>query len=86
MLISIDDDMMVTWHLCGSLCGIVVKLILGKMLINIKSRLKLRFQKFFAMLNNPPQKRGHNSMLLSTKVQENGRGARSHLLPTLPPT
>ncbi len=35
MLVKIDGDMKVTWCLCGSLCDIVVKLMLGRMLINI---------------------------------------------------
>jgi hypothetical protein len=43
MLVSIDNDMVTTWHLCGSQCGVVVKLMLGKMLINIKSKLKPTF-------------------------------------------
>jgi len=43
MLVSIDNDMATTWHLCGSQCGIVVKLMLGNILINIKTKLKPMF-------------------------------------------
>ncbi len=43
MLINIGEDMVVTWGLCGGLCGTHVNLMSGRMLINIKSKMKPRF-------------------------------------------
>ncbi len=48
MLVSIGGDMATTWRLCGT----DAKLMLGRMLVNIKCRLKLIFNFFFAMLGN----------------------------------
>ncbi len=49
MLVSIGGDMATTWRLCEGLCGTDAKLMLGRMLVNIKSMLKLIFKFFFAM-------------------------------------
>lgn len=72
MLVSIRDDMAMTWCLCGDLCGIDVKLMLGNwMLVTLNLGWNLDFIIFFVMLNNLTKK-GHNPMLTSTSYKRWG--------------
>jgi len=57
MLISIGQAMAMTWCLCKGLCGINVKLMLGRMLASIKSKMKPRLKILLQCLVTPTKER-----------------------------